>query len=800
MGIINFICIFQKEIPVSHGFRLCVAAALLFVSLSVTNAFSDKFYIGTDDQIEFCKREMAPVLKLYENGQLDQALELLAAAYDRAEAAYDNAYFFNHCVWKEGQIGTGELDAEWGYLLFKFLFDRELEASPWKKSKFTASEYAKIDNIVGCLLDAGEFRKAAGYALMAEDSLLDKGYDTSCESYRKREPIFSFKKDACHRVFPICSKDMGDSRDDPNYYLEQCRILGLVPFALRAGEWTRAAELSAWYIRFADQAVGKGAGRLREICRNAGDAYEALADLCLRYGHPEEACRFYEEFLEKIEDGQYKVPPQTIACRKLDLVLMQIRCGTTSSNMLEVADQAEVCVEKDTKYWGLLPQIRMSKARVLHALGQRGEAWSVIGQELTDLLDTKTPYRRTRLLVTAIELAMKDGGNHPDLEEWFADVLESEREYGDRFGEFPMHDLYADYLSQQDRSAEVDALQIKVAGLKESVGRSWRELVAVSRVRRGRSTSEDRMARLEAARESVMSNSPQRSGKKQAAGKAAVKRLTVLEPDPPVAVPVDIQPENSMFTVRAGDSAYGRFYVHNPARVAQTGTLSLSGPLGELQAIDDVWTSIHAKPGLRRTVRSVEVTIPPETSYVVDILGEPLSGGGGVFVDCQWVASNAGFMPVRSAWGYSPVRGDDSADRIFIEDVHIVRCGQDYMVPVSHAVSLGSLTGTNVDFKVQSAVPARIEFYEGLTGELLAVDANGDGDYVDEGDQVSVDRNENNWPDLEPASEQRVAFFTMYIQPLELIADDDENDLTVSVLSDGEWKVSAVDTLRGYKN
>lgn len=42
----------------------------------------------------------------------------------------------------------------------------------------------------------------------------------------------------------------------------------------------------------------------------------------------------------------------------------------------------------------------------------------------------------------------------------------------------------------------------------------------------------------------------------------------------------------------------------------------------------------------------------------------------------------------------------------------------------------------------------RIEVYDALTGHLIYIDANGDGDWLDAGDQITLDADRNGIPDI----------------------------------------------------
>ena len=95
---------------------------------------------------------------------------------------------------------------------------------------------------------------------------------------------------------------------------------------------------------------------------------------------------------------------------------------------------------------------------------------------------------------------------------------------------------------------------------------------------------------------------------------------------------------------------------------------------------------------------------------------------------------------------------------------------------------------------VSASSPMRIEAYNGATGQLIYVDANGDGDFKDAGDLISSDANHNNWPDILFNAGDRMAALTLYVKSE---ADrDGEQKLTIKLLEQGLWRIDAVDVIK----
>ncbi len=106
-----------------------------------------------------------------------------------------------------------------------------------------------------------------------------------------------------------------------------------------------------------------------------------------------------------------------------------------------------------------------------------------------------------------------------------------------------------------------------------------------------------------------------------------------------------------------------------------------------------------------------------------------------------------------------------------------------HSIPLYHEIWSPAIAGSAIaDFRARASVPCRLEMYRVSDGALLAIDANGNGSYHDEGDFVAFDTNRNAIPDTkEPLAVQILAFphpERAYTEPL---------DVTVELRMDDDW-------------
>ena len=167
-----------------------------------------------------------------------------------------------------------------------------------------------------------------------------------------------------------------------------------------------------------------------------------------------------------------------------------------------------------------------------------------------------------------------------------------------------------------------------------------------------------------------------------------------------------------------------------------------------------------------------------------------MDGGTGDTVHCRWVQGEKQIS--EGIWNY---RSSNTQKRIAIIDAHELKSNPFYLVPINHTLQRQSYTATEtVDLTVSATTSMRIEAYDGATGKLLYVDANGDGDFEDAGDLITSDTNHNNWPDLTFNAGDRMASLILYVKADATLTD--EQELTIQLLENGKWRIDAVDIIR----
>ena len=572
--------------------------------------------------------------------------------------------------------------------------------------------------------------------------------------------------------------------------------LGDVASSLQnTGDWVRAAELNHWVIRYTDKFMESGPYKFRdEVGEHAGYfATKRLADIAILLGYPEEAASYLSDYVRKAV-GYYKASASAIARAKLDLAVVKIITGELTDADLPLVDDAEKKVAADPANTraGILMGT-LGKARVYHALGRRDQAWGIVNELFARTEKDVNSYRRIQMLETAIDLSLADGGTHPELEKWLVLALTDARQTGSKFREVSLYESYARFLMMQDRYAEAIRIQ--------------EEAIRLSRAANLPKRLQDNLVRFDGMKKQ-MDIQHVAAGEKPENGGAVPQDSTnpvqgAKAPQVPavggsIAQSIDIQPRRSISAALPAQPAYGRFYIHNPSTFTRRGELVLVGSIEDPKWDNREWLAVNASPLFEHITLSHPLKLDAGATYVVDLTGLPREDGSGAEIKCEWIPDK-GADSATGTWTYQTVEKTAATGiRTAVIDAHEQQGNPYYLLPIHHmAQRLDTALEQSVDFTVAASQPTRIEAYDAVTGKLLAIDANGDGDFLDSGDLIAADSNRNSWPELIFGKDQKLASLMMYVQPLSDTAGD--VNLAIKILASGEWRTDAIDVIKPYR-
>lgn len=119
-----------------------------------------------------------------------------------------------------------------------------------------------------------------------------------------------------------------------------------------------------------------------------------------------------------------------------------------------------------------------------------------------------------------------------------------------------------------------------------------------------------------------------------------------------------------------------------------------------------------------------------------------------------------------------------------------------YAISLFHDIYFRDVGKTLANFRVQTSEPCRIEIIDAFSHQLLAIDANGDGDFEDIGDALYADSNGDGYPDLKLSSTEDTKQIELAVFPqFKNNREKREIEISLSFQSHGVWKTQAIDRL-----
>jgi hypothetical protein len=187
------------------------------------------------------------------------------------------------------------------------------------------------------------------------------------------------------------------------------------------------------------------------------------------------------------------------------------------------------------------------------------------------------------------------------------------------------------------------------------------------------------------------------------------------------------------------------------------------------------------------------VTLSAGAYCIIDLAGAPLGTGAEAKVMLSWFPAGSSNSSASASWIY---HAGETIPRAAVIDAHELHQNPFYLLPIYHTLQRPATNKTDtVDVVVKASEAVRIELYDAQTFELVYIDANGDGDFEDEGDLVTSDKNGNLQPDLTIPEGRRLHSFLMYVAPTHGVGSPKTINLAINVLLGDKWIVDSVDKI-----
>jgi tetratricopeptide (TPR) repeat protein len=241
---------------------------------------------------------------------------------------------------------------------------------------------------------------------------------------------------------------------------------------------------------------------------------------------------------------------------------------------------------------------------------------------------------------------------------------------------------------------------------------------------------------------------------------AATTRGAVKQSDPPDATLADLQPVRVVTRVRTNEMARARFTLSNPSSETAHGTLQFSGDpyrFTWLTNATGLMVKVLPANGHAENARR-DLQLAPGRQVVLTIESAP----GGSTTPNPLVLEWREKVAATAQWefGYG-----EEHQQLAVVNANQALDSPFYAVPLFHEVYYRSDADKLVNLRVQVSEPCRVEIVDATSRALLAIDAQGDGDFRGAGDVLYADLDSNTYPDFQMSGSLDVRDLELLVFP-----------------------------------
>ena len=254
----------------------------------------------------------------------------------------------------------------------------------------------------------------------------------------------------------------------------------------------------------------------------------------------------------------------------------------------------------------------------------------------------------------------------------------------------------------------------------------------------------------------------------------------------------DLQPRRVVSETRTGETALARLTLANPTSGKRTGKL-LYPASAELLRCDLATGEIHLSISGDDDAMA-EIPLELAASEMFHIFLEAAVGEAtDKTASIRWEPQDG--KPQIAEWGY---RATQEQSDITVVNANLADLNPFYYIPLYHAIRKRDDAARVFDFSVVCSVPCHVEIVDVTTGEVMAVDRQGDGSFDREGDFAFQDSNGNLFPDHAFAEGEALFGIEIRVYPVGETNAAKPEDITVTVMGafDGQWQSLSENILR----
>lgn len=653
-------------------------------------------------------REVAPLLQKEE---WKRALAHVDKAFHDWEDYTKDIDSYLGRLWWDAQTQQGRINPEWSVILFEWL-DREFSQEvPHDR----LTRLIVCSNISAALAETGQLARHRALARRTEELLMEvEGIDVR----RMLDDYKSGRIDELPLTYdqnrPSYSGHIADTENTFTY---------AVMFALRTlakehfyqAEWKDAEIILDWIERWCDSAQS---GETLPLNTNSNHVQLQLTETRLLRARIKEVQGDNEEAMS-IYDAIISESPKNYRGRYYHKAIRRrafLAASLEQWDRIDIAELLEVeKLQSENRFANIsAPEYtKLARAWAMYGQGSRDEGFALVLEVLLLTEEKELPFLRLSALEIASRLALldirlySDSSQSENIESWLIEALTLIREKGLKAREPDFYNYYAQWLWLSGltvKSAEIKQKQVR---LLESLGLQERS-VEVSEAKRDKTTL------------------LQSDVKKQNRTK------------------IDLQPKYISSVPIKGMSARPVFTLSNlrdypvKALLKLTGDISYTTVGGQGEKLQ-----IKLQSGLKKESLETEIHLVSLEQLIIEVVSpQSLIPEEGINLVLIAVGENGDRQSAELFLDFDAANVDSA-----IIDAAEILSNPYYWIPVFHNLDaiVGAEDSESIVLRAQASQPTRIEVYDS-DGNLLFVDATGNGSFDESGDIIRTDRVFDGYP------------------------------------------------------
>nr|MDP0504435.1 hypothetical protein [Verrucomicrobiota bacterium JB025] len=746
----------------------------------------------------------AEATRIYETSGLQAAFDYL----DKNRIPWGSPLYSRYfvAIWREAQVKGGRKHLEWRAELYEWLFLGYYQNTrPGKKRQ---SAIRLIREIVDANLELGRVARFQHFAGLYHQYAREEMGDTI--SLSKLKDLGSFDEampEIHHHEFLQKTRSGAPVDHHP-----MMAVFNISTQSWMLGDWKTSAEAGLWFHHwgrwyFKNWKKLGGEGHDRNVaCDSQTHGLVAairVYDLLGFYDLVEK----YQTYLFKFAPGAHKRGGLDGVDARKYRVIADLGRGIAKEEHLEILDDninlEETVLDQIEDSWMLHSAV---KADVLFALGRPADGWRELNTILTSLEGKELSYSKAEILIGWARHAL-DEGKLDGVETKLHEAMQIFRQKGYKIYEPSLYALYARYHYLAGDIDEAIRMQLESIRLHEAIDLYTRVVLeyrtlaqyyliagqpeaadywlnkALAALTNGRAYPQWIIAKASQPLDITLASNSDRTGASRTGTSPSGTGQATSAPAPHGVI---LQPSAINTAPLPGLPAEATFSLFNQDSWPRPGRLRIDGSIASCK-LDGDHLRCTITPDADATTTTVELPLAANQTIEIHLATTvtPETTGEATLAYHEGSADGP-----HATWSYMPAQSGRTTAMV---EAMLVEENPFHMIPAIHNIQSSGSARQIINLRPKASSPTRIEAYL-PNGELLFIDAVGNGSLNDRGDVLFVDSDSDGCPDI--TIDQGVTNYQLTFYYNTIKSDGDTTVELQTRTTNGDWQFDSQDTIR----